>query len=87
MELTTATKILANESAGVPELRRTAQHVHDEYAAGRSVDHDTLAELVGRAADLGLLTTHRERVPEENEGMIIALLREVDRLSPEPVLV
>lgn len=85
MELSTATRILTRESAGAPELRRKAQHAHDEYAAGRTVDYDTLLDLVCQAADTGLLGAHREREPQENEGMIIALIHEIDRLSPAPV--
>lgn len=87
MELAVAARVLAEESAGFAEVRRTAQHVCDEYTAGREVDYDTLVDLVGQAADAGVLGAHRERAQQENEDMIIALVREVDRLSPQPVLV
>ncbi|MQA81585.1 MAG: hypothetical protein GEV10_24390 [Streptosporangiales bacterium] len=87
MELKAAARILMDESTGHPELRRTAQYVHDEYAAGRTVEHDTLVALLGDAAVAGVLTSYRERDPQGHEDMIVTLVREADRVSPDPVLV
>lgn len=87
MNLTAAARILVDESTGHPELRRTAQHVHDEFAAGRPVEHDTLVAFVGDAAVAGVLTSYRERNPQGHEDVIITLLHEADRISPDPVLV
>jgi hypothetical protein len=85
MDLSDATLVMMNESAGQPAVASLAQSVYQRLARGEAVGYRQLDELIGEASGKGVLRAlHAKYSPVAYDAIMMPILTEIDRQKPVP---
>src|ERR1700679_4254106 len=85
MDLSDATLVMMNESAGHPAVASIAQSVYERLARGEAVGYQQLDELIGEASGKGVLRAlHAKYSPVAYDAILMPILTELDRQKPVP---
>jgi hypothetical protein len=85
MDLSDATLMMMNESAGHPAVASIAQSVYERLARGEAVGYQQLDELIGEASGKGVLRAlHAKYSPVAYDAIMMPILMEIDRQKPVP---